>query len=140
MERRALTSTAALATYLADWPGAAQVFRLHRVREFAGRVEEEVVYGITSLGPGDAGAARLLELSRAHWSIENGLHRVRDVTFGEDACRVRKGGGPQVLAALRNALVHLLSRRGAKNFAAALRRFVIRPGEALDLLRAKPEN
>jgi hypothetical protein len=140
VERRTLTATAALATYLADWPGVAQVFRLRRVRQLAGRVEEEVVYGITSLSSGDADAARLLGLSRAHWSIENGLHRVRDVAFGEDACRVRTGGGPQVLAALRNALIHLLARHGVRNFAAALRRFIIRPWAALGLLRAKPEN
>jgi hypothetical protein len=135
-----LTSTAALTAYLSDWPGVAQVFRLHRVREFAGRAEEEVVYGITSLDPGSADAARLLALSRGHWSIENGLHHRRDVTFGEDACRVRKGGGPQVLAALRNALIHLLSRHQAKNFAAALRRFIVRPREALALLNATTEN
>ena len=71
---------------------------MHRVRRFAGgRVEEEVSYGITSPPPGRAGAARLLGLNRCHWSIENNLHRVRDVAFGEDACRVRKGGAAQVL-------------------------------------------
>jgi hypothetical protein len=103
-------------------------------------VEEEVVYGITSLGPQDADAARLLALNRGHWSIENGLHHRRDVTFGEDAWKVRKGSGPQVLATLRNALIHLLSHHRAKNFAAALRRFIIRPGEALALLHATTEN
>ncbi len=135
-----MTSTAALTSYLADWPGVAQVFRLHRVREFADRVEEEVVYGITSLAPEAADATRLLALSRGHWSIENGLHRRRDVTFGEDACRVRKGGSPQILAALRNTLIHLLTQRKTKNFAAALRRLAIKPWEALAMLRARPEN
>jgi hypothetical protein len=65
---------------------------------------------------------------------------VRDVTFGADACRVRQGGGGLVLAALRNALIHLLAHHGVKHFAAALRRFVIRPWAALKLLRDKPEN
>lgn len=103
-------------------------------------MEEEVVYGLTSLNAAVANVARLLDLSRRHWSIENGLHHRRDVTFGEDACRVRKGSGPQVLAALRNALIHLLARHAAKNFAAALRRFSTRPREALDLLRKTTEN
>ena len=40
--------------------------------------------------------------------IDNGLHHVRDATLKEDACRVRMGGAPQILAALRNAIVHLL--------------------------------
>jgi hypothetical protein len=139
VEIRTLRTTPALSKYLSDWPGIAQVFHLHRVRRFpGGRVEQETAYGITSLCPRDAGAAELLDLSRTHWSIENNLHRVRDVTFGEDASRVRCGDGPQVLAATRNALTHLLSAAEIPNFAAAARRFAIRPLEALKLLNAKP--
>ena len=33
---------------------------------------------------------------------------MRDETLGEDRCRVRKGNAAQVLAAIRNACVHLL--------------------------------
>lgn len=128
-----------MSKYRSDWPGIAQVFRLHRVRRFSdGRVEQETVYGITSLKPLYAGAARLLELSRTHWSIENNLHGVRDTTFGEDASRVRCASGPQVLAATRNALTHLLSAAELPNFAAALRRFAIWPLEAVRLLATSP--
>jgi hypothetical protein len=143
VEIRTLTTTPALSKYLSDWPGVTQVFQLHRVRRFSdGRVEQETAYGITSLRPLAAGAAELLGLNRAHWSIENNLHRVRDVTFGEDASRVRGGNGPQVLAATRNALTHLLSAAKITNFAAALRRFAIRPLEAVRLItsNAPPEN
>jgi hypothetical protein len=139
-----LTTTTALTKYLSDWPGVAQVFQLHRVRRFSdGRTEQETVYGITSLRPGDANAAVLLRLNRTHWSIENNLHRVRDVTFGEDASRVRCGNSPQALAATRNALNHLLATAKVPNFAAALRRFAIHPFEALQLLNSRippPEN
>jgi hypothetical protein len=139
LETRTLTTTPALNEYLGDWPGVAQVFQIHRTRRFCdGRTEQETVYGITSLNPIDAGARELLALNRAHWSVENNLHRVRDVTFGEDASRVRRGSGPQVLAATRNALTHLLCAAKLPNFAAALRRFAIRPFEALRLLNAKP--
>ena len=72
-----------------------------------------MVYAITSLSPARADAARLLALSRAHWDIENRLHWVRDVTLGEDACRVRTGSAPQVLAACRNAVLTLLRRLGS---------------------------
>lgn len=143
VETRTLTTTPALNKYLGDWPGVAQVFQIHRTRRFSdGRTEQETVYGITSLNPIDAGARELLILNRTHWSIENNLHRVRDVTFGEDASRVRCGNGPQILAATRNALTHLLSAAKLPNFAAALRRFAIRPLEAIRLLNAKntPEN
>ena len=51
------------------------------------------------------------------------VYRVRDVTFGEGASRIRRGDSPQALAAFRNALTHLLSTAKAPNFAAALRRF-----------------
>jgi hypothetical protein len=139
VERRTLTATPALKSYLAAWPGVEQVFQLHRVRQLPGKVEEETVYGITSLRGDRADAGRLLGLVRGHWGIENRLHGVRDVTLGEDGCRVRTGAGPQVLAATRNAVVHLLEGVKAPSKAAALRRFAIFPLEAFALLTNIPE-
>jgi hypothetical protein len=89
---------------------------------------------MTSLKPEEADAKRLAGLVRAHWGIENGLHYVRDVTLGEDGCRVRKGSAPQVLAAVRNAVIHLLAGLGTSSHAAAIRRLNARPDEALALL------
>jgi hypothetical protein len=80
-----------------------------------------VAYGITSLPPAAADPARLLALNRAHWAIENRLHWVRDVTFDEDRCRVRKGTGAHVMASLRNVAISLLRLAGAANIAQALR-------------------
>lgn len=97
-----------------------QVFELERARVLKGKAEVEAVYGITSLTRDEADAARLMALERAHWGIENGLHYVRDVTPGEDGCRVRTGSAPQVLAAPRNAAVHLLGTVDAPSKAAAL--------------------
>lgn len=116
----------------------AQVFQLHRVRRRADRVEEETVYGITSLAPAEADAGRLLALVRGHWAIENRLHGARDVTLGEDSCRVRTGAAPQVLAATRNAVLHLLEGAAGASKAAALRRFAIFPLEAFALLTNSP--
>ncbi len=70
--------------------------------------------------PERADASRLLALTRGHWGMENGLHYKRDVTLGEDASRVRRGGAPQVMAALRNPVVRLLDAT-ADNLAAAMR-------------------
>jgi hypothetical protein len=117
-----------------DWPDVGQVFELERVRVVGGKASVDVIHGITSLGRERADAARLLGLARGHWGIENGLHLVRDVTLGEDACRVRTGSAPQVLAALRNAAVHLLAGVEAASKAAATRRFAARPFQALRLL------
>ncbi len=106
------------------WPYLAQVFKLERTVEQPGQpVQHEVRYGITSLPRAVAGAERLLEIARAEWGIENGLHYRRDVTLQEDACQLRRGGGPQVMAALNNAVVSLLGQHGAENLAAMQRHF-----------------
>lgn len=139
LERRTLTSTVALSGYL-DWPKAAQVFRLVRERTIHGETSSETVYGITSLGRGRADARRLLDLVRDHWRIENSVFYVRDVTLGEDHCRVRTGSAPFILATLRNASIALLNLAGFGNKAAALRRHAAHPSEALALIKAKPEN
>jgi predicted transposase YbfD/YdcC len=93
-----------------DWPGLAQVARLTRTRRIATKESTEVVYLVTSLSVAEASPARLLDLARAHWAIENKLHYVRDVTFNEDRCRVRKGARP--LAALRNLALAIIRARG----------------------------
>jgi len=124
-----------LAEYLgSDWPGCEQVFRLTRVRKIGEEVETEVMLGITSLPRERAGAKALLRLIRAHWGIENGLHGVRDGTLREDASRIRKGSGPEVMAALRNIVIFLFQRFGHKSAAAATRHYVCNPEESLKVL------
>ncbi len=73
-----------------------------------------MIYAITSVSPEKLDAAGLLELSRNHWAIENSLFHVRDVTFGEDRCRVRTGAAPAVLAELRNATLTVIRKVGQK--------------------------
>ena len=126
----------ALAGYR-DWPGVQQVCKVER--EVPGRRGRcsEVRSVVSRLGAG-VGPERLLELVRGHWAIENRLHWVRDVTLGEDGCRVRTGGAPQVLAALRNVVLGLLRRRGVPNVAAALRENGWQPQGALRLLVLVP--
>jgi predicted transposase YbfD/YdcC len=142
LERRTLTSTTALSDrtggkdpYL-DWPGLGQCFRLVRERTVRGKTTTETVFGITSLTRDQSDAGRLLKLVRCHWSVEV-LFFVRDVTLGEDACRVRSDAGPFILSALRNAAVTLLDQNPATadNKAAALRRHAAHPHEALALVR-----
>jgi predicted transposase YbfD/YdcC len=105
------------------FPHAAQVIEVTRkVRDLHTRRWQNVtVYAIASLTHAQASPARLADLLRGHWAIENGLHWVRDVTFGEDASQVRAGTGPQVMACLRNLVIGALSRAGPINTAAALR-------------------
>ena len=93
------------------WPGAAQVCRIERIRERAGRTSREIAYAVTSLTPAQADPDRLLALWRGHWLIENRLHWRRDVILREDHSSIRSGSSPQAMAALRNAMLHLV--RGA---------------------------
>lgn len=111
-----------------------QVFRLRRERTIKGKTEVEEAYGITSLPREKASAKRLLGWIRSHWGIENQLHGVRDGTFAEDACRVRSGDAPQVLAAIRNMVLLVLNRTGKGNRAAAMREFQFHPEKAVKLV------
>lgn len=89
-----------------------------------GRHTTEVRYGVTRLPASVAPADRLLVvISRAEWRNENGLHYWRDVTIQEDAGQVRRGGAPQVMAALNNSVVGLVQQAGESDLAAAQRRF-----------------
>ncbi len=123
LEERVLTASELLMGY-SDWPYLAQVFKLERtVWQQGVPTLHEVRYGITSLSRQVADAERLLVVARAEWGIENGLHYRRDVTLQEDACQLRRGGGPQVMAALNNVVISLLGQHGERNLAAVQRRF-----------------
>ncbi|MDY3556342.1 hypothetical protein R5W24_005506 [Gemmata sp. JC717] len=110
-----------------------QVFRLERQRRGGGSVTVEVVYGITSLSPVAGPPEALLGYTRDHWGIES-LHHIRDVTLGEDRCRVRRGAAPRVLASLRNVAVYLLRGLDIGTIAAAVRTIVATPERALAAL------
>lgn len=111
-EQRTLTVSQMLTGY-SNWPHLAQVFQVeHIVTDLStGTTTTTRSYGVTSLSPQQADAARLLRLVRLHWSIENGLHYRRDVTLQEDACRVRTGAAAPVLATLNNLVLSLLKHQ-----------------------------
>ena len=113
---------------------AEQVIRVERIRRLKGQESRSVDYYLSSLSRTEATAFDFLKGIRAHWGIENKLHYVRDVTFDEDHSRVRKGGSAQVLAALRNAAIHLLGGVNAVSTRAATQRLQVHPKEAIDLL------
>jgi predicted transposase YbfD/YdcC len=135
-ERRILVTTAVNDYLRPNWPLVQQVAQLTRIVTLrrTGKITEEVVYLITDLTPTLATPRRLLELDRGHWSIENRLHYVRDVSFGEDRSRLRTGQAPQILAALRNLTITLIHRQGSTQIAASRRHFAAHPREALALL------
>ncbi len=96
------------------WPGLAQIVRIERRRELKTLCQRQVIYAITSLPPERHDAAALLALARRHWQIGNRLFHVRDVTFDEDACRVRSANAPKALAHLRDAALTMIRKRNLK--------------------------
>ncbi len=87
------------------FPGLAAIARIEAERACGGKVEQSTRYVAlsTMLSP-----ARLLEVVRAHWSIENDLHWQLDVSFHEDAARTRKDYGPENLAVIRRMALDML--------------------------------
>jgi predicted transposase YbfD/YdcC len=117
-----------------DWPGLEQVFEIRRGWQSKGEWREAVRYGVTSLPATIAIPERLLQLKRGHWTIENGLHSVKDVTMGEDKSTLHCDNGPKIMAALRNTAVSLLRHAGFSTFAARMRYNSTHPHAALQVL------
>lgn len=92
--------------------GCWQVIAVRRERNELNPLDEttsdEIGYYATSIAEKEMTDDELLEVIRGHWSaIENGVHYRRDVSFGEDACRVAKRQAAHALATLRNLAIGL---------------------------------
>jgi predicted transposase YbfD/YdcC len=135
LERRTLTASAELKGYL-DWPYAEQVYKLERhfTRIADGKITHEVAYGVTSLTAHEAGAGRLLALTRGHWGIENGAHYRRDQTLREDWCHLRTGHATHMMAAINNLIVKLLVDHSVESIPEARRYYAAHWNNALDLV------
>lgn len=130
IERRTLVVLPLPAGENLGWPGACQIGSIQRVRinQRTGEIlSRETVYFVTSLTSAQASPADLLQFARGHWTIENRVHYVRDVTFREDASQLRKGASAQVMAAFRNLVITLLRRAGVTNIATALVHNAVNP-------------
>ncbi|MGY3146532.1 putative transposase YbfD/YdcC [Bradyrhizobium sp. USDA 3397] len=89
------------------FPGVAAVGRITSRRRLHGqRADPAVVryYLLSKYLP----PKRLLDVARSHWRIENCLHWVLDVHFGEDANRARKDHAPENFAILRRLALNIL--------------------------------
>lgn len=117
------------------FPHVKQVARVtrHRTDRATGKRTRETVYLITDLSASEAAPEMLGRYARGHWGVENKIHYVRDVTFGEDASRIRSGHGPQNASTLRSVAMNYLRTMGS-SIADAKRRIALSPHKApLDL-------
>lgn len=90
-----------------DWAGIASIGMVYRHREGGVAEHDENSFFISSLPPK---VKRLSRLVRDHWKIENSEHYVLDVTFAEDASRIRVGSSPGISAAFRRMALNILQQ------------------------------
>jgi predicted transposase YbfD/YdcC len=89
-----------------DWPGCQSVGCVVSQRIVGDKVAElEQRYYISSRA---LSAEELAQAVRAHWAIENQLHWMLDVCFGEDDCLVKKDNAPQNLSLLKKIVLNLI--------------------------------
>jgi len=119
-----------------EFPYLEQVFQITRKSEEVktGKRSEQTIYGITSLSVEENSAEELLELTRKHWQIENGLHYRRDVTFKEDKVRKKSKNGGQIMASLNNLAIGVLRKIGWENIAKARRFYNAQIEKGLELI------
>lgn len=97
--------------YYDGWAGLHSIAVVYRERRLPDRIQAETTYFLSSLPPA---AERILEATRAHWSVENTFHWTLDVTFAEDASRVRLDNAPENFAVLRHVAFNLLKSHPSK--------------------------
>jgi predicted transposase YbfD/YdcC len=90
---------------LSKWEGLRSVGMVESTREVDGKISKERRYYLSSL---PLGIDRFARAVRGHWGIENKLHWVLDVQFGEDQSRARNGYAAENLATLRRFALNLL--------------------------------
>ena len=86
-------------------PDVATIVRVASRAELADRSRFETRYYVSSATLSAAGAAAAV---RSHWAIENSLHWVLDVTFGDDQSRLRTGHGAKNMAVVRRFAINLV--------------------------------
>jgi len=94
------------------WADLNSIVRVQRERREQGKISHETAYYISSLS---ADAARIREAPQHHWAIENCFHWVLDVTFDEDASRIRMGESSENMAVLRTLALNLLKQDTSKS-------------------------
>jgi predicted transposase YbfD/YdcC len=101
------------------WGGLQTIVMVQSERHDNGQITIEERFFISTL---TSQATLLLNAVRTHWSIENSVHWVLDVSFHEDACRIRRDFAPQNMAMLRHLALNLLSQDSSSKRGIAARR------------------
>jgi len=114
---------------------AAQVLLIERYVTGRGEVKTpcSAELAVTSVPWHLADPVFLADLVRGQWAVET-VHMIRDVTYREDASRVRTGQIPRVMAALRNTAISIIALMGWRGVTAANDHYRDHPEHALQAL------
>lgn len=94
-----------------QWTGLKTIVLVKRVRHLWNKITRETMVYLTSL---PCEAVVIGRAIRTHWGIENQLHWVLDVTWGEDKSRIRRGHGGENMALLRRLAISVLNQENSK--------------------------
>jgi predicted transposase YbfD/YdcC len=92
-----------------EWPGIKSVIKVISSREMKDKKTVEHRFYLSSIAA--AAVKTSGDAIRSHWGVENGLHHVLDVTFGQDKSRIRNGNAPENFGIMRHLVMNIL--RGA---------------------------
>jgi predicted transposase YbfD/YdcC len=128
-----------LNAYLAaecGWAGVQLSGRIRRSRKRNGEEDwdsQKTHTWVSSLAPAQSTAGRIAHLLRGHWTIENGVFRVRDVSYDEDRLHGRKIAS--CLSTLRNVAINLIRAAGYPYLPDGWRDIACKPDHGLYLLQ-----
>jgi predicted transposase YbfD/YdcC len=118
LEWREVSVSSCLSGISSGWKGLSQIMKVHRRVKKKGEWHEETAYYISSK------LTHAQEYNygiRSHWEIENSLHWVKDVTFREDASKIRTSHAPQNISTLRNIAINIFRKNDYTNLEQAKR-------------------
>jgi predicted transposase YbfD/YdcC len=87
------------------WQSIKSIIMIKSTRDMGKNINTETRYYISSL---EEKADKMVHNIRSHWAIENSLHWVLDMSFGDDASRIRKGNAPHTMAIVRHVAANSL--------------------------------
>lgn len=93
-----------------NFPGVRQVALLRKTISTPQKTDIEDWFVITSATPEQLPPDKLLERTRKHWDVENGLHHIKDRTMGEDAHVIKMPELAPIFATLRNLSLNIIRR------------------------------
>lgn len=100
------------------WKGLKEIIKVDREFHKKNKITKETSYYISTF---KTSAVSYSKLIRDHWAIENSLHYVKDVTFNEDASKVRTKNAPINFSVMRNIAINSFRKNGYSNMAQAKR-------------------